>query len=95
MPMNMIRKQFFIDAEQNRQLKQLAESAGKSEGEVIRESLEALIIAKSAGDDDWRRGLERLSGAWADRDDMHDFVRELRQGGSRRLKRIGLEGTED
>ena len=93
--MNMIRKQFFIDAEQNQRLKHVAKMTGKSEGEVIREGLDALIAAKSVGNDDWQRGLERLSGAWSDRGDMHDLVRELRNGGSRRLKRIGLEGTED
>ena len=93
--MNMIRKQFFIDADQNKQLKALATRTGKSEGEVIREGLDALIKAKSAADDCWRRGLDKLSGAWADREDMQELVRELRSGGSRRMKRLGLQNETE
>jgi hypothetical protein len=48
------------------------------------------LSAGEASEDDWRQGLDRLSGAWAERDDMQGFVRDLRKGGGRRLKRLGL-----
>ena len=88
--MTMIRKQFFIDEEQNQRLKALSGETGKSEGELIRESIAARIEATAAEDDDWRNGLEKLSRAWADRDDMQGFVRALRKGSGRRLARLGL-----
>ena len=86
----MIRKQFFIDEEQNQHLKALSGETGKSEGELIRESIAARIEATAAEDDDWRNGLEKLLRAWADRDDMQGFVRALRKGSGRRLARLGL-----
>lgn len=88
-PIGLVRKQFFIDPEQNRELKRLAAAAGMSEGEFIRESLAARIAGLS-GERDWRLGLEQLSGAWAERDDVQESMRELRRGWGRRLSRLGL-----
>ena len=93
--MAKIRKQFFIEQEQNRRLKLLATQTGKSEGEVIRESIAARVAGADEAAQDWRQGLDRLSGAWSDRDDMQDFVRELRKGSSRRMKRLGLLSERD
>ena len=90
--MTMVRKQFLIDKEQNQRLKALAGETGKSEGELIGEGIATRIDTKTADSEDWRSGLERLSGAWAERDDMQDFVRELRKGAGRRLAHLGLIG---
>ncbi len=87
--MGLIRKQFFIEPAQNRELKRLAAAAGMSEGEFIRESLSARIAsAEKAGQ--WKSGLDALSGAWAKRDDVQAEAVKLRRGWRRRLERLGL-----
>lgn len=94
--MSMIRKQFFIDTEQNRRLQALAAETGKSESELVRESLSERLGragAETEGEG-WRTALDKLSGAWAERDDMQEFVRDLRKGGSRRLRRLGLATSD-
>ena len=94
-PMNMIRKQFLSDEAQNRRLKQLASETGKSEAELIRESVAARIGDAIAPSDDWRTGLTRLSGAWSERADMHEFVEDLRKGWGKRAQRRGLSGENN
>lgn len=86
--MAMIRKQVFITAEQNRRLKQRAAQTGKAETDIVRQGIELALTSKQAEGDDWRAGLDALTGAWAERSDMQGFVRELRKGSSRRLKRL-------
>jgi hypothetical protein len=88
-PMGLIRKQFFIDPEQNRELKRLAYEAGMSEGEFIRESLSARI-ASAESTRQWSHGLSELSGAWAARDDAQAEALDLRRSWRRRLDRLGL-----
>ncbi len=88
--MTMIRKQFFIDRDQSRRLKRLAAAKGVAEGEIIRVAIEHKLQNDRAELDDWRNGLNAISGSWADRHDMQDFVRKLRKGSGRRLKRLGL-----
>ncbi len=87
--MGLIRKQFFIDPEQNRELKRLAAQAGMSEGEFIRESLSARI-ASAENTDHWKSGLDVLSGAWAEREDAQAEAVRIRRGWGRRLERLGL-----
>ena len=84
----MVRKQVFITAEQNKRLKTVAAAKGVAEAELIRAGIDQQLAQAKVEDDDWRTGLNRLSGAWRDRDDMHDFVRDLRKGWSRRLARV-------
>lgn len=85
--MAMVRKQIFITAEQNRRLKQRAARTGTAEADIVRQGIELALTSKQAEADDWRKGLDSLTGAWAERGDMQGFVRELRKDGSRRLKR--------
>jgi predicted DNA-binding protein len=87
--MGMIRKQVFITKEQDERLKRVAASRGTPAADLIRKGIDQAL--KEAEDSqDWRTVLERLSGAWVARDDMQDFVRDLRKGGRRRLERLGL-----
>ena len=86
----MVRKQILITPEQNRRLKARAAQTGAAESDIVRRGIELALAAEPASEDDWRRGLDRLSGAWAERHDMQGFVRDLRKGGGRRMKRLGL-----
>jgi hypothetical protein len=84
----MVRKQFFITVEQNKRLKAVAAARGIAEAELIRAGIDQQLTQAKVEDDDWRTGLDRLSGAWRDRDDMDDLIRDLRKGWARRLARV-------
>ncbi len=88
----MVRKQVYITAEQDRQLKELARKHGVAAAEIIRKGLQN-ELATDASPDDWEARKARILAIrpiWADRDDMDDFVRNLREGTGRRLERLGL-----
>jgi hypothetical protein len=89
-PQRMVRKQILITPEQNRRLKARAAQTGTAEADIVRHGIDMALAAEQASEEDWRQGLDRLSGAWAERHDMQDFVRDLRKGGGRRMKRLGL-----
>jgi hypothetical protein len=87
----MVRKQFFITAEQNKRLKAQAAATGVSEAELVRAGID-LQLERKAEKTDWRRLADSLSGAWAERDDLDEILRKNRKGWKRRLKRLGLSG---
>jgi hypothetical protein len=86
----MIRKQVYIRADQDAALKAVAERDSLTEAELIREGID-LALAKRPPEEDWRVVIRSLSGMWRDRDDMQDFVRDLRRSSGNRLKRLGLD----
>ncbi len=92
----MIRKQFFIDEEQNRKLKALAERTGRSEAEIIREGLATVIdrpetVGKTKDDGEgWREAF----GIWRDRDDLDDFYASRRSQRNARRSRMESEGPK-
>ena len=85
----MVRKQFFITAEQNKRLKAHAAATGVSEAEVVRAGID-LRLDQKPEKTDWRKLADSLSGAWAERDDLDELLRKNRKGWKRRLKRLGL-----
>ena len=85
----MVRKQIFITAEQNKRLKTHAAAAGVSEAELVRAGID-LRLEREVETQDWRGLADRLSGAWAERDDLDQLLRKNRKGWKRRLKRLGL-----
>ena len=79
--MGMIRKQFFIDREASRRLKQAAGKRGVSEAELIREGIELVVTGVEQASNDWRIALR---SALADIppgmfDDLADRVAENRR----------------
>ena len=87
--MAMIRKQFFIDAKINRELKQRAAAQGVSEADLIRPGVDK-VLSETVDGANWRNGLSKLTGAWAERDDMQELVQDSRRGWGRRTNRLGL-----
>jgi len=85
----MVRKQFFISAEQNRRLKKGAAAAGVSEAALIRDGIDLRLEQKQEVQN-WRVEFDKLSGAWAERTDLDELLRSNRRGWKRRLKRLGL-----
>ena len=84
----MVRKQFFITAEQNKRLKAHAVAAGVSEAELVRAGIE-LRLEQKAEKPDWRSLADRLSGAWAERENLDEEMREIRQRWNRRDQIMG------
>ncbi len=57
----MIRKQIFIEEEQNEALKRLAKRTGKSEGALIREAVERRLVEEQDAEVLWEGLIERWS----------------------------------
>lgn len=75
----MIRKQIFIEEEQNEALKRVAKRTGKSEGSLIREAVERRLGEEQDADTLWEALIERwLKVSVADeprtwtRDDLYE-----------------------
>jgi hypothetical protein len=92
----MVRKQLFITAEQNRKLKKRAAATGLSEGELIRAGIDLRLEQEPEQQRAWRdivdETVAKLSGAWAERDDLDDFLKKRRASWTRRRHRLGLAG---
>ena len=82
----MIRKQFFIEEEQNARLKSAALATGKSEAELIREGIDQRLV--KAKDEieltDWRAGWRKVAGMWADYPEIDEITAERRKARGRR-----------
>ena len=84
----MVRKQFFITAEQNRKLKARAAATGVAEAELIRAGID-LRLAHEVEKPNWRRLAGSLSGAWAERENLDEEMGEIRRRWNRRNQIMG------
>jgi predicted DNA-binding protein len=82
----MVRTQIYLTEEQKGNLTRLASTTGRRQSELIREAIDGFLAEHRPKD--WKEALETARGMWADRDDLDDFVRELRAGWGRRLERL-------
>ena len=64
----------------------MAAASGKRQSVLIREALDGYLAERQPKD--WQETLEAVRGMWADRDDLDDFVRDLRAGWGKRLERL-------
>jgi predicted DNA-binding protein len=81
----MVRTQIYLTDEQKLQLERLAAANGKKQSEMIREAIDRYLAEREPKD--WKEALEAVRGMWAGRDDLDDFVRDLRAEWERRLER--------
>ena len=90
----MVRKQVFITAEQNKKLKARAAATGVAEAELIRAGIDLRLAQEPEQQRAWRSVVDetvtKLSGTWAERDDLDEILRKNRRGWKRRLKRLSL-----
>jgi hypothetical protein len=84
----MVRKQFFITAEQNKRLRAHAAAAGVSEAELVRDGID-LRLERKPEKVDWRRLAESFSSSWAERENLDEEMREIRRRWNRRDQVIG------
>ena len=61
--MTMIRKQFFIDREQSRRLRQVAATQGLSDGELIRKAIDRMIEELQTASHDWKTAFDAAVGS--------------------------------
>jgi predicted DNA-binding protein len=80
-----VRTRIYLTDEQKRQLARLAAASGRKQSEMIREAIDGYLAQREPKD--WRETFEAVRGMWAERDDLDDFVRDLRVGWERRLER--------
>ena len=83
---SMVRTQIYLTWEQQRSLERLAAVTGRRKSDLIREALDGYLADHQPKD--WKDALEAVRGMWADRDDLDDFVRNLRAGWEKRLERL-------
>lgn len=81
----MVRKQVFITADQNRQLKVRARATGQAEAVIIRAAIDK-VLGTDEGTDDWKRRLVDLQGALAD--DGEHMSRQIAENRARWGARI-------
>jgi hypothetical protein len=89
----MVRKQIFITAEQNRRLKAHAAATGVSEGELIRAGIDLCLQEQADKQKSWSETVDetaaQLSGAWAERENLDQEMREIRRRWNRRDELLG------
>lgn len=85
----MIRKQFFITAEQNRKLKARAAATGVAEAELVRAGIDRELDDNkaAAAKGDWKDAWRQAAGMWADRDDLDEFYANRRKRRGRRREK--------
>lgn len=89
----MVRKQVSVTVEQNHRLKARAVATGLSEGALIRNAIDR-YLGQEPQQRPWRdivdETVAKLSGVWAERDDLDELLRTNRRSWKRRRKRLGL-----
>lgn len=89
----MVRKQLFITTEQNKRLKARAAETGVAEAELIRSGIDLRLGQESDEQRAWRSVVDetvaRLSGAWAERENLDEEMREVRRRWNRRSTILG------
>ena len=85
----MVRKQFFITAEQKRRIKARAALTGVSEAEIIRRGIDReLEQALPVAEGDWKDAWRQAFGMWKDRDDLDELYARLRTRRRKRRQRV-------
>jgi hypothetical protein len=82
----MLRTQVYLSEAQDKGLKKLARTTGRSQSALIREAIDKLIEAQPV--EDWKASLLSAAGAWADRPEAEDEMRETREQLQRRHDRM-------
>jgi hypothetical protein len=89
----MVRKQIFITVDQNRRLKTRAAAMRVSEAELIRAGIDLRLQEQAESQKAWSdtvaETVAKLSGAWAERENLDQEMREIRRRWNRRDQLLG------
>lgn len=83
----MLRTQVYLTEAQDRALKRLARTTGRSQSQLIRDAVDQLIEARAARAGSWKEAFRRASGMWADRPELDELLGDLRREADERLDR--------
>ncbi len=83
-----VRKQLLLTKEQDRRLKALAADTSRSEAELVREALEEWLARQPADQEDWKKGLLRIAGMWADYPEVEEAIAGRRKQRRERRERL-------
>ena len=88
----MVRKQVYLTADQDRQLKALSKARHVAAAELIRSAVDVLLQKDDEAEQlaQWKASVNKAAGIWQDRDDLDEVFSDMRKGWDRRLKRMGL-----
>lgn len=85
---NMARTQIYLTAEQVETLRALSDTTGRTQSDLIREGIDA-VIARHRARENWRTAALGLAGMWKDRqDDIETEVLKGRRLSDERLERF-------
>ena len=89
----MVRKQLFITEEQNRKLKEQSAAIGVSEADLIRSGIDLRLEQVARDQRAWKdvvnETISKLSGAWAERENLDEEMRVIRRSWNRRSLLMG------
>jgi hypothetical protein len=89
----MVRKQVFITAEQNKKLKARAAATGVAEAALIRAGIDLRLNQEPEQQRAWQdlvdETVAKLSGAWAERENLDEEMRAIRRRWNRRSIILG------
>jgi hypothetical protein len=89
----MVRKQLFITTDQNKRLKARAAAMGVSEAELMRAGIDLRLQEQGEKQKAWSdtvaETVAKLSGAWAERENLDVEMREIRRRWNRRDQLLG------
>lgn len=68
--------QVLLYNEQYNELKQLAQTTGRNQSELVREAIDLLLQSKQQ---DWKQAAQQLKGIWEDHPDLTDKLVTLRK----------------
>jgi Arc/MetJ-type ribon-helix-helix transcriptional regulator len=77
----MVRAQIYLTEAHQRELEALERRTGRSQSELIREALDAMLPGMQAGDR--LAALRQVRGMWKDRTDLPDFAALRREADAR------------
>ena len=83
----MERTQIYLDEQQTKELDKRARQRGTTRSHLIREALEKYLTP------DWdpaafKAALNRFAGIWADRDDLDEIRKSMRDAERRKMERL-------
>lgn len=71
----MVRTQLYLTDGQNARLKQLVNSSGRSQSDLVREAIDRMLAAVEGAD--WKERLRGARGMWQGRDDLGETMCEV------------------
>jgi Arc/MetJ-type ribon-helix-helix transcriptional regulator len=82
----MLRRQVYLTERQGRALEALARAKGRSQSELIRDAVDALLAKAPRGE--WKEAWLAAAGMWEDYPEVEEIIREGRERLRRRETRL-------